>query len=258
MAEKELTFLDLVVLDKMEKDTVLNTFGTTIDASFFETAQFMGTLQTKGFIEISSGIGRSVANRTQVGEGILARAKLRSDEPLDELDHAILKAVAAGAKDFTTIFSDLNIGSDALSYHLYRLAKQGYVEYTVKAAQASFNLTEDGFKLTGVVPKKTVQATLKQTSISQQMPVAKAGVKGGAPGKKEAGDILQEAFGSSEDATSGMAPKVGKVELSGSQKSFGKIAFYLRKYSIAIVIIVIIIALIFAASQGYIKCCGLK
>lgn len=245
MSEKELTFIDLIVLEKMEKDTVINTLGSVIDASFFETAQLMGTMQMKGFVEIAPGIGRSVANRTQVGEGILARAQLKAGEPLDELDHAVLKLIAAGARNFETLAADLNVGSDALSYHLYKLAKQGYLDYSVKSAKAAFSLTEEGFKLTGFVPKKTFQATLQQTSIATQLPARAARIP-----EKEG--PLEAVVAGSEDITSGMAPKVGAVELSPSRKALEKAAFYLGRYAFVITLVAILVVLAFAKLQGLI------
>lgn len=253
MSEKELTFLDLVMLEKIDKDTVINLLSGVLDATSFETANFVGTMKLKGFVDITPGIGRSTASRTQVGEGILARAQLKAGEPLDELDHAVLKTMAAGGRDFETLAADLNVSSDTLSYHLYKLAKQGYADYRMRNTRAAFSLTEDGFKLTGFVPKRTFQATLQQTSIATQLPAKAAGPARAAGAEQKAEpDVLEAALRGGEDVTSGMAPKVGKVELSPSGKAVGKAVFYLQKYVFVIVVLLVIIALALARLQGLI------
>lgn len=233
MAE-ELTLLDLLVIEKMEKNTLIDAFGSQINSSFFDTAALMGTLQVKGLIEIKATIGKSVANRTQFGDEIIKRAQARAEEPLDELDHAILKIIAAGARDFDQIRNELNIRSDDLSYHLYKIIKQGYADYEIRNVKLTISLTETGFKLTGFIPKKIRE--VRETS----QPKVKSIPQEEGRGEPEE---LEEMFIGEEDITTKMAPKIGKVEVTKWQRFLTKIIFYFKKY-IAVFVAILIIAII--------------
>jgi len=273
MAERELTFVDLILLEKIEKDTPINALSGILDATSFETANFVGLLKIKGFVDITPSIGRSTASRTQVGEEILSRALLKSGESLDEIDYAILKMVAVGGRDFDTLAADMRLSSDALAYHLYKLVKQEYLDYAIKGAKVSFCLTESGFKLTGVVPKTTVQTTLQQTQMpsapspqtapatsmtsttpTTPIPAAAASstIVKGTEGSGSGG-ILNAALIES-DATSKIPSQnsqSAKSKLSTFDKVVGKLSFYLGKYAFVIIAILILIAVgAYFVSQG--------
>jgi hypothetical protein len=153
----DLTFLDLVVLEKVQGDTVMETFFGEIGTSFFDTAALMGTMQVKGLISIKSGVGRSTVTRAAEGEKVLGFASSRVVEPLDELDHAIIKAVASGTNEFSKMQDQLNVRSEDLAYRFYKMTKQGYLAYNIRNSKTYFTLTENGFKLTGFVPKKITE-----------------------------------------------------------------------------------------------------
>ncbi len=222
-----MTFLDLVVLEKIEKDTHLDGFGGHINSSFFDTAALMGTLQVKGLVEIKSTIGRSTANRSKTGEEILARAGEKSQEPLDELDHAILKTIAAGANTFDKTKDELNIRSDDLAFHLYKIVQQGYADYDIRNTRMTLTLTENGFKLTGFIPKK----------MEKRMP---APGRQGTPPSNE----IEAAMMASDDMT-GSIPAKSKVELTRIRRAQAKTVHYLTSYA-PIVIVVLALSLIIA------------
>jgi len=226
---KDLTILDLVVLEKVEKDSVMDSFGGKLYSSFFDTASLMGTLQVKKLIQINSSIGRSIVNRTEYGEHVLLSAQERADEPLDGLDHAILKAIASGARSFEAVRAELNIRNDDLSIHMFRIMRQGYADYEVRNAKLALNLTENGFKLTGFVPKK-----------AQAIPAAP--VQPTRPVTVPQGRQLDlSSASSSEDATPMGGGKDAK--LTGTGRAMAKTSHYIGKYAMAAVVLVIIVAI---------------
>ena len=228
---KDLTFLDLVVLEKIEKDTHIDGFGSHINSSFFDTAALMGTLQVKGFVEIKSAIGRSVVSRTKLGDELLDRASEKSQDPLDELDHAILKTIAAGANSFDRICDELNIRGDDLAFHIYKVVQQGYGDYVIRNTKMSLSLTENGFKLTGFVPKK------------QEKPTKVVAGRQSTPPSNE----IEAAMLDSEDMTSSI-PGKSKVELTRLRRAQAKTVHYMRTYApilFAIFVIALAIALKF-------------
>lgn len=225
---KDLTIMDLVVLDKVEKDSVMDSFGGKLYSSFFDTASLMGTLQVKKLIQINSSIGRSIVNRTDYGELVLISANDRAKEPLDSLDHAILKTIASGAKTFEAVCAELNIRTDDLSVHLYRLIKQGYADYEVRNAKLTLNLTENGFKLAGFVPKKPQPIAPVQPQPAR--PVA-------VPQGKQL-DLATMAT-SAEDATP-VSKGQSNAKLTSMNKTMAKTSHYIGKYAIAIVVIIVL------------------
>lgn len=237
---KDLTLLDLVVLEKVEKDSVMDSFGGKLYSSFFDTAALMGTLQVKKLITVNSSVGRSIVNRTDYGEHVILSANEKANEPLDSLDHAILKTLAAGAKTFEAVRSELNIRSDDLSLHFFRIIKQGYADYEVRNAKLSLNLTENGFKITGFVPKK-LQAPNKTDTQAPSRSVA-------VPQKRQ---LDLSSITGTEDATPATAVQQDR-KLTSIDKTVAKTSHYAGKYAIAIIVL---LAIIIAAMYftGYIK-----
>ena len=233
---KDLTFRDLVVLEMIEKNTVIDSFGSKINSSFFDTAELMGTLQVKGLIEIKPTIGRSIANRTKLGEEILKKAEAKAEEPLDELDHAILKTIASGARKFEDIMREINIRSEDLSYHLYKLVKKGYADYNMRNVQLTISLTENGFKLTGFVPKK------HKPMVKHEERLEKAAMT--VERESEIPEVEREMV-SGEDITSRI-PGGEKVKLTRGYRLKVKTAYYLRKYG-PIIAVSVVILLVLAA-----------
>ena len=75
----ELTFLDLVILKKIDANSSVENFGSLINTSFFETANLLGTVKIKGYVNIETSIGGiSKVTITDAGMGILALAEKKA------------------------------------------------------------------------------------------------------------------------------------------------------------------------------------
>jgi hypothetical protein len=148
----ELTFLDLAILKRIDENSTVERFGTTINTSFFETANLLGTLKVKGFINIEPSVGGiSKVSLTDAGMGILKIADERLADDMDSLDSAILRTLATGVKDLNVLSSVLNIKSSDLAYHLNNLHSRKLIDYGMRSARVSLSLTEKGFNKTGAV-----------------------------------------------------------------------------------------------------------
>jgi predicted transcriptional regulator len=148
----ELSFLDLAILKKTDAESSVEKFGSMINTSFFETANLLGTIKIKGYINIESSIGGiSKVTITDAGTSILAVAGQKAKGQIEPLDNAILHALAAGTKDLDSLQNALNIRSGDLAYHLNKLVAQGFADYEIRSAKVSFMLTEQGFNATGGV-----------------------------------------------------------------------------------------------------------
>lgn len=148
----ELTFLDLAILKRIDENSTVERFGTVINTSFFETANLLGTLKVKGFINIEPSVGGiSKLSLTDAGMGILKIADERLADDMDSLDSAILRTLATGVKDLNVLSSVLNIKSSDLAYHLNNLHTKKLIDYEMRSARVSLSLTEKGFNKTGAV-----------------------------------------------------------------------------------------------------------
>jgi len=178
---EELTFLDLVVLQRIEPDTVIERFGTKINSSFFDAANILGTLKQKGYIDFKTTYpGPSAVEVTQLGARMLEIADEKSKEDVDELDAAILGKIAEGHKDFGTISSEINVRGSDLALHLHKLVKKDLASYVLKSGRIELSLTEEGFKRAGkkvkeeevkeevlVVPEKYVEGEAKEVKLNK-------------------------------------------------------------------------------------------
>jgi len=146
----EITYLDLLVLRKVDAEATVEKFGQQINTSFFEAANILGTMKIKGLVDIQSSIGgQSPLVVTGTGTDALATAMQKAAEPIDSLDQAILKAIGGGARELTLLTNTLNIRSTDLAFHLHKLKSQDYIDHDVRSAKVMLSLTEKGFILTG-------------------------------------------------------------------------------------------------------------
>ncbi len=144
--QKELTFLDLIVLQRIGPDTTLERFGSKINSSFFEAANILGTIKLKGYVDIDSALGASKVALSDAGKAVLATAEEKSAGEIDGLDKGILGAISKGMKDPEKIAERLNIRSGDLAFHLYKLVKTNHIDYDLRSGRVSLMLTESGFK----------------------------------------------------------------------------------------------------------------
>ena len=161
---RELTFLDIVVLQRMEPDSVVERFGSKMNSSFFDTANILGGLKLKGYIDILSSPGNSEIKITESGSKVLEEAEARSGEEVDALDNAITEYIAAGTRDVNALMGELNVRSSDLALHLYKLAKKNLIDYEVRSGKVELMLTEEGFKR--VSPEK--RASIKQAKAGKE------------------------------------------------------------------------------------------
>lgn len=146
----DLTFLDLVVLERIDENSTVERFGSAINTSFFEAANLLGTLKVKGYVDIQPSVGGiSRIALTEAGASILQNAAGKTDEPVDALDNGIMKTLASGVRELEALEEALNIRSSDLAYHLYKLNRQEYIHYDIRSAKVGISLTEKGFNMTG-------------------------------------------------------------------------------------------------------------
>jgi len=243
---KDLTILDLVVLEKIEKDSLMESFSGKLYSSFFETASILGTLQVKHLVSISSSIGRSIVNRSELGEKVLLYAEERANEPLDGLDHVILKSIASGNKIFEKIKDDLNLRSDDLAIHLYKVIKQGYADYEIRSGKLTLNITEKGFKLIGYIPKKIGE----ERSVQQFVEKPTGNQKTIITEQKQLKQLDLQSVFSQSDAT----PAEKEVKkLTWIDKLIGKLSYYISNYAPVIIVGVLILIVLVLYLIGYIQ-----
>lgn len=247
-------FLDLFILDKMKEETVMNSFCGEINSSFFETASYLGTMQTKGLVRIEAGIGRSVVNRTGDGEDALARARLLAGEPLDELDYAIIRAIAAGAKSPEQIGAELNVFEEDIALHLWRLVQQGYVKASIANVKVTLALSEAGFKLASISPLLTKSAEVQTTVPLEPVPLTPEMPEIGPPIPIE--EQMKEAIIKGPDITTTAAlaeAREEEIEFTPLYIFRAKLGYYFKKFVIVIAVIATAVVVMLALRTfGYI------
>jgi hypothetical protein len=147
--DRELAFLDLVVLQRIGPDTTVERFGSKINSSYFDGANILGTMRLKGYVEIESAIGASNVTVSESGKMILAMAEEKSKSEIDALDKGILSFISKGTREVDKLSERMNVRSGDLAYHLYKLVKNGYIDYDLRSGKVSVMLTESGFKNAG-------------------------------------------------------------------------------------------------------------
>jgi len=223
----ELTFLDLAVLLKIDTESTVEKFGSAINTSFFETANLLGTMKLKGYLDIMSSVGGlSRVVLTDAGASILTVANEKSREPIDALDSSILATLASGVRDLEGISNAINIRQGDLAYHLHKLSIQQYIDYTLRSAKIYVSLTEKGFNSTGAIRAQTTapasgtatmqptnvpasaQARPAQTTVPTATPSPSTSAQGASPAKPTSGSppwvpknlvSVNEAAAASED-----------------------------------------------------------
>lgn len=152
---KELTFLDLAVLERIDGESVVERFGPKINASLFGAANVLGTLKIKGYLDIQTSLGLSPIILTESGKQVLRLADEKSKGDVDALDAAVLSHIGLGFKDPFKLEQELNVRSGDLAFRLYKLSKMGLIDYTIKSGTGAspsprieVMLTEQGFAQT--------------------------------------------------------------------------------------------------------------
>ena len=169
MASDDIDFMDLICITKITPDTVLEKFGSLINASFFDGSKVAGTLKQKGLIDFSASYpGPSKILLTDEGKKLIDEANAKSTEPFDDLDKTILAQLSGGKRNPNELGASLNLRPKDLALRLYKLSKQGYITYELKNGSVEIMLTEKGFL---AVPKaqgiqQTAQPSAQQAGAS--------------------------------------------------------------------------------------------
>jgi len=163
MASDDIDFMDLVCITKITPDTVLEKFGSLINASFFDGSKVAGTLKQKGLIDFSASYpGPSKMLLTDDGKKLIDEANAKSTEPFDDLDKTILAQLSGGRRNPSELGASLNLRPKDLALRLYKLSKQEYITYELKNGGVEVMLTEKGFL---AVPKaQGVQQTAQPSA----------------------------------------------------------------------------------------------
>lgn len=232
---KDLTFNDIIVLQKVDADTYLEKFGPKIGAAFFEAANLLGSLKLKGYVDIQASIsgggspfGHTKVVLTENGASIVAMAEEKALEPIDDLDKLILGSVAQGAKDAKAIAQKINVRTSDLAFHAYKLVKQGYLDYNLHAGNSIVVLTEDGFRAAG-------------TKVIVEHPPMQAGAGGQQSGEPK--NIAEELAPS--EAESAMTPAELKKKMWKSKMAHYKKAYGTWVKAAAVVIVLALLAAVY-------------
>jgi hypothetical protein len=236
----DLNFLDIVVLERIQGETVMEKFSGELGSFFLETAELMGNMKKKGLIEfVESGVSRSVVKRTEAGEAVLRQADMKITEHLDELDHAVIKSIAAGTNEFNKMQEQMNVRSEDLAYRCYKVTKQGYADYTIRNMKTFLTLTESGFKLVGFMPRRA----------EKQEPEGIPGITQPAPAPAKPQSKGVEMVMGEDDATKHLPPSKGPVDIKQKQAELQTMR---TLKTIAIVVVLIAAAYLAAKYLGYV------
>ncbi|MGB9732584.1 MAG: hypothetical protein ACPLYE_01680 [Candidatus Micrarchaeales archaeon] len=166
MANDEVNFMDLACILKITPDTVLEKFGSQINASFFDASNIAGTLKQKGLIDFTANYpGPNGMVLTEAGKNLINEANVKSAEPVDDLDKSILAQLSGGKRNPSELGASLNLRPKDLALRLYKLSKQEYIAYELKNGNVEVMLTEKGFL---TIPQQKVAQVAPQAGASQQ------------------------------------------------------------------------------------------
>ncbi len=169
---EEINFLQLACLLKVTQNTILERFGSSINASIFDASNIAGTLKQNGLIDFTAYYpGPNEIMVTDVGKALIAEAEAKSAEPFDKLDEAVLSQLSGGKRIPVELQNTLNLRPRDLALRLYKLNKQGYIIYNLKSGGVDLLLTESGFlKVNATAPmqKPAPQAQMQQPAMQTQ------------------------------------------------------------------------------------------
>ncbi len=143
---EDVDFVDLTALKKIQPDTVVEKFGSSINSSFFDASNVLGTLKIKGLVDFTSSIGgQNTITITDEGKKVMDEASSRAMEPIDNLDNSILLQLASGKKSLKELIAALNLRAKDLSLRLYKLEEQQFIKSDFRNGSLEIVLTEKGF-----------------------------------------------------------------------------------------------------------------
>ena len=153
---EEISFLDLMVLEKVDNDSVVEKFGSKINSSFFDAANVLGSLKQKGLIDLVPQFpGPTSIIYTEFGKDALSTAKKKAKQEPDKLDDSILLLISRGVNDQKNISGKLNLRGSDVAFHLYRLVAQDYASAAFRSGRVELVMTDKGYKRIGYFPLGT-------------------------------------------------------------------------------------------------------
>ena len=256
-AMRELTFEDILVLKRIEPDTVVERFSSKINASFFEAANMLGKLKLKGYVDIEATPGLSKVWLTEGGKTILKMVEERGGADLDALDVSILRAISAGANTAPTVAKTLNIRHSDLAFHMYRLLAHDLIDYGMQTTKAGWDvtvmLTEAGFHHLNAAPAPATQEAPEKKEAQKSGGIMDSIFKPRQPPKEQKRERAgpQRAPTIADELSPGMDAKEAYVPLTPDQlkvkiarEKKGKSMKKWLLYAVAAIIIVIVAAII--------------
>ena len=144
--DDKITFLDLACLLKIQQDTTLERFGSTINASVFDAANITGSLKQKGLIDFTAYYpGPNSIVLTDAGKKLQEESEAKSSATSDDLDDEILRQLSGGKRHPLELQNTLNIRPKDLALRIYKLFKQNLLGYELRNGTVELMLTEQGF-----------------------------------------------------------------------------------------------------------------
>lgn len=248
MAE-EINFLELACLLKVTPNTVLERFGSAINASIFDASNIAGSLKQHGLIDFTAYYpGPNEIVVTDAGKKLIAEADAKSTEAYDKLDDAVLAQLSNGKRIPVELQNTLNIRPKDLALRLYKLSKQGYMIYELKSGGVDLLLTETGFLKVGTQPVIQKPRPPPQQTAPPPSPQAMGvpPMTGQAAPDTMQGQPMQGEMGAMQQpGRPGHANPNEPVKLHGKPLSKSK--------ALPIVIIVIVIILLLAFAHLYLN-----
>jgi len=141
-----LNFIDLVALTRITPESTVERFGGTINSSFFDASNILGTLKQKGLVTFVTAFpSQSALSVTEEGKKLIDEVKEKAKSPFDNLDMAILTHLSNGKRTLNDVTAELNVTSKDLAFHLYKMSEQEFISYELRNGNMTLMLTEKGF-----------------------------------------------------------------------------------------------------------------
>ncbi len=145
MSGNDLEFIDVIVLKKIDADSTVESFGSKL-GGIFESANILGGIKLKGYIDIHSIIGNSPVILTEKGDSLLHDLDVHSRSNISKIDKAVLDSIKKGFSESKQISRMLNINSRDIAYSLNKLWVKKYINVDSHNGKVEITLTALGFE----------------------------------------------------------------------------------------------------------------
>ncbi|MCX8166383.1 MAG: hypothetical protein N3E37_00835 [Candidatus Micrarchaeota archaeon] len=237
--QENIDFFELVLLQTInsKKDTAyLEKLPAEMNSSFYEIANRTGSLRLKELIEIKSSIGTTELVLTAKAKDFLSMIEKKTEEKqhLDHLSKEVLKCIANNMNELYEIQKSLNIRETDLTINLYTLYKKELIDYTCQNNTVKFVLTEKGFS-------KAYAEKLRSEDVKEKAEKRDEKPKDQEETEEDVKELLKE------DSNTKSSEK--KVEVTNDKKDEtnkikvydSKLEYYLHKYWIVLLLILIVV-----------------